>query len=66
LNDKYNLYEKHQVREYWVVDPSGSILSFELNEKGTSNEPRVLVGRGKLESLVLKGFELVLEQVFEE
>lgn len=66
LNDKYNLYEKHLVKEYWVVDPSGSIQSFGLNDKGTYNEPKVLVGRGKLESVVLEGFELVLDQVFED
>ena len=64
LNDKFRLYERHAVAEYWVVDPAGSIQSFVLDEEGRYGEPKVLVGGGKLSSRSVEGFVLDVAELF--
>ena len=64
--DKRDNYEKYGVREYWLVDPVKK--SFEVY--ALMNERFKLVAyleeTGVLKSEVLEGFEMDIEQVFEE
>lgn len=64
LNEKFSLYEAHGVREYWVVDPAGSIQVYRLNNKGRYEDPEILVKTGSAASAVLEGFQVDLEAVF--
>jgi len=66
LNDKFRLYERVGVREYWVVDPSGSLQSYSLADSGRFGNPVILEGSGKLESTVLQGFTLDVAALFAE
>ena len=66
LNDKFRLYERVGVREYWVVDPSGSLQSYSLADSGRYGNPVILEGSGKLESVVLQGFTLDVAALFAE
>jgi len=66
LNDKFHLYERVGVREYWVVDPSGSLQSYSLADSGRFGNPVILEGSGKLESTVLQGFTLDVAALFAE
>ena len=63
-NWKRNLYARHGVREYWIVDPfSKTVEVLEL----TGGEYRVhskTADRGKLTSSVLHGLDLSLSMVF--
>jgi Uma2 family endonuclease len=62
LGDKFRLYEKHQVREYWVVDPVGEWLCvYRLDPAGRYDQGALREkGRGRdwspVESSVLPGF----------
>ena len=64
LNDKFSLYETHRVREYWVVDPAGSVQVYRLNENGQFDDPEILVKTGSVASAVLEGFRVDVEALF--
>lgn len=64
---KFSLYERHGVREYWIIHPAEeSLMVFALGEDGRYGRPQGY-GRGDLAaSTVLEGLELNLEEVFGE
>ena len=64
---KFSLYERHGVREYWIIHPAEeSLMVFTLGEDGKYGRPQGY-GRGDLAaSSVLVGLELDLEEVFAE
>ena len=64
---KFDLYERHGVREYWVIHPGeDSLMIFTLGEDGRYGRPRGF-GRGDIvASTVLEGLELAIDEVFAE
>ena len=64
---KFPLYERHGVREYWVIYPvEESLMVFTLGEDGKFGRPQGY-GRGDVAtSSVLVGLELDVEEVFGE
>ena len=70
LAEKHALYERHGVREYLALDPSGRWLHvYRLGAEGRYGEPEVLLleeGRPapRVHLEVLPGFELDLTRVF--
>ena len=64
---KFALYERHGVREYWVIYPAEeSLMIFTLGEDGKFGRPQGY-GRGDVAtSSVLVGLELDVEEVFGE
>jgi len=67
LTDKFQLYEEHLVKEYWVVFPDEKVVEiFGLNESGKYHSRGKFVGSDNLTSDVLKGFSLVVNEVFED
>jgi len=59
LHEKYMLYQRAGVREYWVIDPVGQWLHQYLRGKDGQFTPETLfVTTGVLESTVLEGFRL--------
>ncbi|WPM32981.1 Uma2 family endonuclease [Hydrogenobacter sp. T-2] len=64
LTDKMKLYERHGVREYWLVFPlEKTIMVYELTEKGYELFS-FATEKGKVKSKVLEDFELEVEEVF--
>jgi Uma2 family endonuclease len=68
--EKFDMYERHGVREYWVVDPAGQWLCvYRLGPEGTydSGELRErLRGCGPMGSSVLEGFVVLPEELAAE
>lgn len=64
LNDKFTLYETHGVREYWVVDPAGSVQVYHREDDGRYADPEILVKSGRATSKVLEGFTLETAELF--
>ena len=58
------IYEKYGVKEYWIVDPDSETISVFILE-GNNFQEKGIYKRGQvLESPLLPGFSLVLEDVF--
>ncbi|MCX7048218.1 MAG: Uma2 family endonuclease [Candidatus Sumerlaeota bacterium] len=64
---KTSLYEKHGVREYWIVDPDQQCITVRvLSEDGRFDKPQVYNGSGTLVVAVLPELIIDLDSVFEE
>jgi Uma2 family endonuclease len=65
VQNKYELYQEYGVREYWVVHPTDcTVLIYTLiNEKFQPS--RLFTSGDRVQSIVLSGFELDLEAVFQ-
>ncbi|MFN3265108.1 MAG: Uma2 family endonuclease, partial [Aquificaceae bacterium] len=64
ITDKMKIYEKHRIKEYWLVFPlEKTIMVYELTEKGYELFSYA-TEKGRVKSKVLEGFELDVEEVF--
>jgi Uma2 family endonuclease len=63
---KFELYQHHGVREYWICDPGNKYLHvYLLDEKGRyPDEPKVFVDEGKIASSVVGGLVVNLGRIF--
>jgi Uma2 family endonuclease len=67
LLNKYKVYEEFGVKEYWVVSQSDqNILIYTLNDMGKFQPSKIFTLSEKITSSVLPGFELALDDVFED
>ena len=68
LNEKYRLYERHGVREYWVVDPGNrSIQIWHLKDDGRYDDGELRDPQrdyGTIASRVLVGFAVDPSELF--
>jgi len=68
LNEKFNLYQRHGVREYWVVDPGNrSIQVWQLGPEGRYGEGELrdpAHERDSISSQVLEGFSIDPKELF--
>ena len=64
---KFDLYEKHGVREYWVVSPTDlSIKVFLLQDDGKYDEGTFYEKEGNIPIFIFDGYRLSLKDIFEE
>ncbi len=68
LRQKFDVYEKSKVKEYWVVDPiSGTVLVYTLNSKGKfEGLLKPYVKSEKIKSHTLPGLVVDLNEVFQD
>jgi Uma2 family endonuclease len=65
---KFNDYEAHGVQEYWIIDPDLEVVEQYILQKKGKKEVYTLVFKGDsgmVKSVVLEGFEVEVEQLFE-
>lgn len=67
LHEKYSIYEQAGVKEYWVVYPTEkTLIVFHLNQQGKYEPTKPLTQGDVVQSKVLSGFSLNLNEVFED
>ncbi len=64
IKKKFRVYEKSGVREYWIVDPEMNTVEIYFNEDGHFSLKAKLENKGEIESFILKGLRLTLEEIF--
>lgn len=63
---KLNLYMKYGVKEYWIVNPIlNTVQIYYLNDDGQYYQADVKREEGIVQSIVLKGFEVDIKELFE-
>lgn len=66
LRSKYNLYESFGVREYWVIHPEHQDLMIYTLVDGKYNASQLFTTGDVIESTVVEGFTLDLEEFFRD
>jgi Uma2 family endonuclease len=66
FNEKFRLYERSGVREYWIVDPANHCIhSYRMENSGRFSEEVLISGKSAVAAgAVLEGFSLPLSEVF--
>lgn len=64
LNEKYDIYEKAGVKEYWTVDAADGIINVYLLMDGIYVPQRPYTYRQEIESAVIPGLVLDLKEIF--
>ncbi len=68
IKTKFDLYEKHGVREYWVIHPADKYLMvYKLDsETGRYGRPDIYLRKARVKVGVVPGLSIKLDDVFEE
>lgn len=67
LHEKYNICEQAGIKEYWIVHPTEkTLMVFYLNEEGKYVPTKPLTTGDVVQSKVLPGLSLDLNEVFED
>ncbi len=66
LNEKYDIYEKAGVKEYWTVDTADGIINVYLLVEGKYVPQRPYTYRQEITSFVIQGLVVDLKEVFPE
>ena len=62
LEDKKDIYEKHQVKGYVIIEPEQNfVLVYRLNENGKFNQPLKIILPGKFTLKILNDLEIELK-----
>lgn len=62
---KFEDYQNHGVKEYWIVDPKKKTVEQYLLQRG-KYELVFKANKGEIESLVLKGLSIPVEAIFDK
>lgn len=64
LTMKKDLYIKHGVKEYWIIDPQRSSVVIYQNKEGIYIQAAQKEKTGVLQSIVMNGFQVEISQIF--
>ena len=67
MREKFFLYEKVKVKEYWIVHPEDkTVMVFMLEQDAKYRKPDIYFDEDKIRVGLLDGFEVDLKSVFKE
>jgi Uma2 family endonuclease len=66
LKQKFDLYESREVKEYWIIQPEHQTMTIYTWVNGTYLPSRLFTTGDVVESEVVKGFKLDLEEFFSD
>jgi len=67
LLNKYNVYQEFGVKEYWIISPSEkTFLKYTIDDSGKYQPSKLFTLSELITSIVLPGFELNLDELFED
>ena len=66
LKQKFDLYESCEVKEYWIIQPEHQTMTIYTWVNGTYLPSRLFTTGDVIESQVVKGFKLDLEEFFSD
>jgi len=67
LREKFTLYEKVGVKEYWIVDPAnGTLTVYILDKDGKYPRGKVYAGEDKFQVGIFEDLEINIEDIFKE
>ncbi len=64
LKEKFRVYERSGVKEYWIVDPETKSVEIYSNIEGRFSLSVEAEEKGKVRSLLPEGFELDIDEIF--
>jgi len=64
LREKFRVYERTGVKEYWIVDPDVKMIEVYTNEADKFTLFSKAEGKGEVNSSLLEGFEITIEDIF--
>jgi len=64
LKKKFKIYEKHGVKEYWIVDPEEKSIEIYINKEQKFILVETKSKIGTIKSQLLKDFQIHLEKIF--
>jgi len=67
LKEKFVIYEKHGVKEYWIIHPAEkTVLVFKLDDKGRYGKPDTYTSEDRIKVVSLDNLEIDLSTVFRD
>jgi Uma2 family endonuclease len=67
LREKFLLYEKVGVKEYWIVDPANETLTvYILDKKGKYPRGKIYAGKDKFKVGIFNDLEIKMKNVFKD
>lgn len=65
MTKKFDLYEKHGVKEYWIIHPEEkTVMVFTLGKNKLYGRPEIYAAEDKIKVELLKGLTIDLNEVF--
>jgi Uma2 family endonuclease len=62
--EKMKLYKKHQISEYWIIEPKTQVLEIYVYQNGDYDLSEYAIEKGLVKSKVLQDLEFDVEQIF--
>jgi Uma2 family endonuclease len=63
LREKFRVYEKYGVHEYWIIDPDMNSVEIYTNKEARFSLIAKAEKEGEIKSVLLKGFVLTMDEI---
>ena len=64
FNEKFNLYQKHGVQEYWIVDPGNRTVHVYSLQDGSYQVRHLYTEQETIQSIVFKDLQVPMNTLF--